>query len=176
MVKTVARSSSLGRLLFSSAVKMVAQQGVQKAIDDAMRTLEHDGAVGEARLVKWLADVTASLDSVEAVEELQGRSESCLVYRGLQLPVVAKSPARLAELTMRLAIRSVAAAAGDLVLLPGEEALADEKIDWKFSVTSAVVARANRARKQLSAVVRETMDPSQGMSGEDVKVGDSGIE
>ena len=168
-IKTVSRSSTLGRLLFSSAVKMVAMEEVRKIIREAMEGLETEGAVTESRLVQWMSTVSAKLDGVECIEELQGRRECSLTYRGLQLMVVTKSPQRLAELTMRLAVRSVGASCGALHLLPGEEALAGEAKDWNFKVNSVVLGHANRARKQLRAVLRETTDASKGLSGDDVK-------
>ena len=165
-IRKLAKSTSTGKLLFSSALKSLAMEDVSTVIDKAVEELQ-DGEINEARLASCLANVKSKLEDVEGID-LIPRRDLEIEYRGVQLTYQAKTPLRGAELTLRSLVRGAAASQGVLCELPGEQFVTKKSESVK--IHPDLVCKAVRARAFfLTALCGRAKDTSKDAIGDELK-------
>eukprot|EP00971_Amphidinium_carterae_P060055 1188456-Amphidinium_carterae.4 len=113
-LQAVVRSSSLGEALFMSSLKALAAEYVYTYVEERvleLNTPNDKGVVNSITkdtCVEWLRITVANLKSIEGQETLaNSRRKWILLYRGVKLEVLCKTPERFAELSLKLAVRQV---------------------------------------------------------------------
>eukprot|EP00971_Amphidinium_carterae_P207411 4115271-Amphidinium_carterae.2 len=134
-------SSSTGKALFSSAMKMLALQKLDKVVESTLRTLGEMAEIPESVLSAILQKPHAEADKVTGADLIRGKRAVQLMYRGLQVRVVASSLKEYITLSARLALRASLAAQDSIVLLPGESCLAGSTHHLQLQIKNGLEGR-----------------------------------
>mmetsp|Transcript_58957 Transcript_58957/g.108939 ORF Transcript_58957/g.108939 Transcript_58957/m.108939 type:complete len:661 (+) Transcript_58957:83-2065(+) len=168
-VNALCASSNIGRMLFSSAQKSIAQEGVREAVAASIRTLCALPAVTKAEYERAYGELVAKVAAMDGAD-LLGRVEMSVPFRGHEIKISCKTAEAQAAASLRVWLRNMAVRDGKLQPLPGENAFANDGSEAKVSVEAALVSKANRARLHLRKAIDEKLADGTAMTGDILKV------
>eukprot|EP00971_Amphidinium_carterae_P005558 110417-Amphidinium_carterae.3 len=168
-VQILHSSCSLGELLFSAGLQMIAKQRLQSTIEETEKEVFTAKKLTAKGISDALGKCSRKIDSMAGADLLQKLQNVPCKYRGIAYNHDCGSPLEMAEQVIQARLRGLMAEKSLIPLLPGEEAYASNADnDASTEVADELWKKPHRARSHLKQLLQSR--PADEQTGDTLKV------